>query len=177
MTYRKGLTLEQEYGLERAREIRQKLSEAKKGKPSPNKNKKFTEDHRKRLSLAYKGKKLTQGHKMKISLSMEGGNSSSFKKNDLRISKQNNPNWQGGISIGMNLLRRSSKMKFWRRSVLRRDKHICQECGIKEAHLNVHHEVYVNECIKLGMEELIFDIDNGTTLCKPCHQDFHRKEG
>lgn len=64
---RKGLSLEQEYGIERAKEIRKKQSDIKKGK-------RFSESTRKRMSESRSGvksynygKKMTQEQKQKIS--------------------------------------------------------------------------------------------------------------
>jgi len=52
----------------------------------------------------------------------------------------------------------------WKRSIFIRDEFTCQECGKKETFIQVHH-------IKSKQEYplLIWDIDNGITLCKECH--------
>lgn len=50
-----------------SKESRQKMSEAKKGKPSWNKGKKLSTIHKKNLAKSHKGKKLTENHKKKMS--------------------------------------------------------------------------------------------------------------
>lgn len=58
----------------------------------------------------------------------------------------------------------------WRKAVLERDFYTCQICGCKED-LHAHH-------IKHFAKEIDkrFDIDNGITLCKICHQEMHRRK-
>lgn len=65
--------------------------------------------------------------------------------------------------------RRSSKYKYWKKSVLERDNYICQQCGSK-GNLIVHH-------IKPFSidKEARFDINNGITLCQNCHKEVHQK--
>lgn len=64
--------------------------------------------------------------------------------------------------------RRSSKYKYWKKSVLERDNYICQECGSK-SNLVAHH-------IKPFSihKDARFDINNGITLCQNCHEEVHR---
>jgi hypothetical protein len=65
------------------------------------------------------------------------------------------------------------KLKEWSLIVKRRDKFICQKCKKKTKGFNccAHH-------IKSKKEfpELIFDINNGMTLCRSCHVAFHDQE-
>ena len=51
----------------RSEETRRKMSEAKKGKPSPNKGKPHSEEHRRKISEAMKGKTLSEETRRKIS--------------------------------------------------------------------------------------------------------------
>ena len=75
----------------------------------------------------------------------------------------NNPNYKGGRKI---------KIKHWEISVKRRDKYICQKCRkpVRGFHCKAHH-------IKPRKEypELIYDVDNGMTLCTSCHFSIHMK--
>ena len=62
--------------------------------------------------------------------------------------------------------------KKWRKQVYERDNYICQCCGKKGGNLNAHHLNGYN-WDKLNR----YNIDNGVTLCKECHKDFHDKYG
>jgi hypothetical protein len=55
----------------------------------------------------------------------------------------------------------------WRRLVFERDGYRCQECG-KAGGLHAHH---LKEWAK--HPELRFDVDNGVSLCPPCHAKRH----
>lgn len=57
----------------------------------------------------------------------------------------------------------------WRKAIFKRDGYICQVCNeLKSGNLNAHHIMGWNKYINLR-----FDIDNGITLCKKCHDEFH----
>lgn len=62
-------------------------------------------------------------------------------------------------------VRQSWAYKLWRKAVFERDNYTCQECGERGGNLNADH-------IKpfALYRELRFDIDNGRTLCVPCHR-------
>lgn len=61
-------------------------------------------------------------------------------------------------------LRTSKKYAEWRKAVFKRDNYTCQECGIVGGTLNADH-------IKRFADypELRLNVDNGRTLCVPCH--------
>ena len=63
--------------------------------------------------------------------------------------------------------------KKFRLDVLKRDKFTCQMCKKrgKKTRLNVHHIMKWSSASSLR-----FDIDNGITLCKKCHDSVHGKE-
>ncbi|MDD3906436.1 MAG: HNH endonuclease [Candidatus Omnitrophica bacterium] len=61
----------------------------------------------------------------------------------------------------------------WRSKVFKRDNYTCQSCGSKTK-LQAHHIKQV-----ILYPELIYDVDNGQTLCKDCHGEvpvLHRGE-
>ncbi len=62
----------------------------------------------------------------------------------------------------------------WRKSINERDRYTWQECGkvLDTKHLDAHHKMPV-----WFMKELQYDIDNGITLCKQCHQALHGSGG
>jgi len=74
-------------------------------------------------------------------------------------------NWQGGKSSEKKRFRELIEYKTWRNSVFGRDNYTCQECGQVGGDLNADH-------IKSFAfhEELRLDINNGRTLCVPCHR-------
>jgi len=63
---------------------------------------------------------------------------------------------------------RRGKHGAWSRAVISRDKATCQHCGAQGVELHAHHikpfETY---------PELRWDLDNGLTLCAPCHWKVH----
>lgn len=72
--------------------------------------------------------------------------------------------WKGGITPINEKIRKSLEYKIWRKSVFERDNYTCVWCGAK-GEINADH-------IKpfAYFPELRFAIDNGRTLCVPCHK-------
>lgn len=56
----------------------------------------------------------------------------------------------------------------WRKQVLMRDKYTCQNCGIKDVPLHAHHVLSFED-----FPDERNNIDNGLTLCIPCHYMEH----
>lgn len=123
------------------------------------------------------GRKLTQEHKDKIrAKSIFVGDRNPMKSIEMRrrFSEMkkgaNAPGWKGGVCAENELARKSIEYRLWRESVFKRDNFTCQECGIragkgKKVVLNADH-------IKRFAEypELRYAINNGRTLCAPCHR-------
>ena len=62
--------------------------------------------------------------------------------------------------------------KAWRSKVYQRDDYTCQKCSVRGGELQAHHIVgYRN-----NPDERV-SLDNGITLCKRCHGDFHHQYG
>ena len=80
-------------------------------------------------------------------------------------------NWKGGITDKNRLQRNSGNYKHWRRKVFERDEYTCMHCGQIGGILNAHH--IKPFCL---YPDLRFDVDNGITLCKKCHNKLHKKE-
>lgn len=59
----------------------------------------------------------------------------------------------------------------WRSRVNERDNYKCQCCG-SSSEIESHHKDGWNWCV-----ERRFDLDNGVTLCKLCHFNFHKRYG
>lgn len=63
--------------------------------------------------------------------------------------------------------RHRSGINTWRKLVLKRDDYTCQVCGSTESLIAHHLDGYKDN------SALATDVDNGVTVCKGCHIDFH----
>ena len=140
-------------GRQHSEETKKKISDAHKGV----KRKKFSEEHMRRMSESLKGRKFSKETRRKLS--------------DVQKGSLGN-NWQGGIASGNNKIRRGIEYRLWREAVFARDGWICQKTGIKGGCLRCHHIQNFSD-----HPELRFAIDNGITLSKKAHQEFHRIYG
>lgn len=88
------------------------------------------------------------------------------KRSDLskKFKGTGHPNWKGTTPKNK-LLRKTKEYRLWRESVYKRDNYTCQMCGMRGGELHADH-------IKpfAYFPELRFAIDNGRTLCAPCHR-------
>jgi hypothetical protein len=137
------------------------MNKDKIGKPSKLKGKNITEEHRKNISLSHiglntwmKGKKRTLETRLKISKSHKDKNLCKHNR-DINLAIRN------GIEI-----------RLWREAVFARDNWTCQKTGIKGGKLHSHHIQNFAQ-----YPELRFAIDNGITLSKEAHREFHKKYG
>lgn len=121
-----------------------------------------SDETRKAISLARTGKKMTQATKEKISKSKKGIPC-------LNKRGSSHHNWKGGITPEMVKIRGSIEMKLWRSSVFARDKFTCRWCGKRGVSLQADHIQKFST-----HPELRFAIDNGRTLCVPCHKLRHK---
>lgn len=122
------------------------------GRPSARKGVAMSNEQKIKLSKSHKGKKLTLEHRRKIS--------ESHKKNI-----ENHKWWKGGVTSRSQQIKNSFEYKQWRKAVFERDNYTCQHCDIRGAYIEADHIKP-----KSLFPNLIFDIDNGRTLCKPCHK-------
>lgn len=83
-----------------------------------------------------------------------------------------NASWKGGTTTGLRKLRVSMENKMWRKSCLERDDWTCQITGIRGGELAVHH---INNFAEYP--ELRFALDNGITMRKELHKEFHQIYG
>jgi 5-methylcytosine-specific restriction endonuclease McrA len=73
--------------------------------------------------------------------------------------------WRGGASTANHIIRQSAPYRRWRNAVLRRDRRTCLFCGVRDVPLNVDHiQPFA------FYPDLRFELDNGRTLCVPCHK-------
>lgn len=77
---------------------------------------------------------------------------------------ENSPAWKGGKSTQAEIIKGSVAYKEWRTAVFKRDGYTCQTCGKRGGVLEAHHIKP-----KCAFPDLVFDVDNGVTLCHDCH--------
>lgn len=87
-------------------------------------------------------------------------------------SGKNHPLWKGGITKENHKVRTSLEYKLWVKSCLERDNFTCQKTGQKGGELEVHHINNFSNFL-----ELRTSIENGITLSKISHKEFHKKYG
>ena len=143
------------YGKKHTKESIKKMRKAHKGCIGWNKGRKFPEEWRKNISKGRKGKYIGE----------------------------NNPNWKGGKTRDSLRIRTSVKYGNWRTSVFMRDNFTCQRCGQVGGKLEAHHIRRFSDILDDIASNLpqyilyegamiytpLWDIINGTTLCKKCH--------
>ncbi len=146
-----------------------------------NTGKKMTEDAKKKLSMARMGIKFSAETRKKMSAAKVGRKLSPETLRKLSISKRGDRswNWQGGITPLYHAIRRSFEYRQWLSDVFTRDDFTCQECGLRGCVLNAHH---IKEFVRIIKEydiktieqaracEELWNINNGITLCVPCHK-------
>lgn len=162
-------------------ETKQQISESLKGNIPWNKNKTgiFIGDKN-----PFYGKKHTEESINKMSESHKGcvspmkdkhhSEATKLKWSKIRTGKQkgaSNPAWKGGVTPLNKLIRRTKEYLKWAINIYKRDKYICQECGIKcNAGNIIAHHIYNFA----DFPELRFSINNGITLCRSCHIKYHK---
>src|SRR3990167_3553908 len=158
-------------GRKHTEESKKKMSEKLKGRT-------FSEETRKKFSLARLGthptletieklrnKIFTTEHRKNLSLANRGGNGS---------------NWKGGVTPLLDQIRILLEYKQWRKTIFERDNYTCQQCKQRGAELNVDHypktfaQIFYENNISslddaMNCQEF-WDINNGRTLCKDCHK-------
>lgn len=83
-----------------------------------------------------------------------------------------NHRWKGGITPIHNKIRASVEYKLWVNAVYSKDNFTCQKTGIRGGKLVAHHILNFS-----SSPELRFAIDNGVTLSKEAHEEFHKIYG
>lgn len=144
-------------------ETRQKISVSLRGRPG----RKQTEGAKRKISEARKGKPLSVEHRRKISLIRTGSHHTEATCKKMAEDRRGEKShlWKGGIYPKNLLIRCSAEYSKWRQSVFKRDDWTCKSCGAKGIQLNADHIKPFST-----HPELRFDINNGRTLCEPCHR-------
>ena len=160
-----------------SQKTREKLSILRKGKPHSaehnhkiylanigkphKKGYKHTEEAKRKIGLASKGNKHLLGHKQSIETRRKMG---------IKHKGENCHFWKGGVTPINKAIRASLEYKLWREAVFKRDNWTCVWC---KARCEKGKAVYLHaDHIKpfAYYPELRFSIDNGRTLCEPCHK-------
>jgi hypothetical protein len=85
-------------------------------------------------------------------------------------SKENNPNWRGGITPERQAFYSSLEWSDACKIVWDRDKGICQRCQNKKQKMHIHH------IFPFSVVELRTDPENLVLLCSECHGFVHSKK-
>jgi len=116
---------------------------------------------------------LTKSSGRKISQKLKGVPKSLEARINMSLGRprgKDHPNWKNGASSKHELIRKGINFTLWREAVFKRDNWTCQKCKIRGGlELHPHHVLNFSEYPKL-----MFIVDNGITLCKKCHKEFHR---
>jgi 5-methylcytosine-specific restriction endonuclease McrA len=92
----------------------------------------------------------------------------------LRNTGKNHPNFKPEITKEMreNRSRYDFNYRKWNHDVLERDNYTCQKCFKRGGELHAHHVLSWSEYPKER-----YNSDNGVTLCKTCHWNYHKEYG
>jgi hypothetical protein len=147
-----------------------------KGKTGVYQHKPNTKDHNIKIGLSLLGIKRSEESKLNYSKSKLGDKNPAYGKKAwnsgkefLQIKGDKNYNWKGGISK-LKIYKHYKNFEYinWRKQVFERDGWTCQKCGNKGVMLHPHHIKGYTE-----YPEARYVVDNGITLCVPCHHQTH----
>lgn len=141
------------------------------------------------MSAALKGKKLSKEHREKLAQAKIGTKQSpeqianrvasrrGYRHSEETLQKMHMAVVRARIARGADpevlvSLRTGTENRQWRESVFARDNWTCQYCKAKGVILHAHHIRNFSTA-----EDVRFSTDNGITLCKKHHCDFHKKYG
>ncbi len=163
---------------------RKNLSDALKGKPKSEEHKQHLRENHADMSgrnNSMFGKKrgpMTEEIKLKISNSMIGKNTWMKGKTGEKSTR-----WEGGITALNTQIRHSDQYLEWRVRIFKRDNYICHYCRKIGGDLEAHHIKRFSEIMKENnimsfnaslICEVLWDLNNGITLCKECHTETKR---
>jgi len=148
-----------------------------------NVGKKKSLETRKKIAISHLGKFHTLETKQKISITK--------KQKKCHVGKRNG-RWVDGRNTLRHAIRHIEEYKNWIKEVFKRDNYKCQYCGNSDSgNLQAHHLIPFKTLLSLFLnrnkdldikkdhfkllelaktDKQIFDVYNGITLCKECHQ-------
>jgi hypothetical protein len=148
--------------------IKEKMRLAKLGKPSVRKGKKHSEESKIKMRESSLGQVAwNKGLKGCYRQSKE-----TIAKRTAKMMGSDNPAWKGGVTSENSKIRCSIKLAEWREAVFIRDDWTCQKTGKKGGRLHAHHIQNFADKPKLRAS-----VDNGITLSREAHIEFHSRYG
>ena len=136
-----------------------------------------------KIRLTNLGQKRSVEACINVGNAARGRRHSLITKEKMRLShlREKGSNWQGGITRINLLIRNSSRCCRWREKVFERDNWTCQKCKYPKrgVELHAHHLKSFSDIIKdenirslddISLESELWNIENGRTLCVPCHK-------
>jgi hypothetical protein len=163
----KAILLAANVGRPLSDEHKAKLSAIRKGVPK-------TEEHKAKIAASKMGHEVSDEVRAKISLAEMGHHHSAKTRKKMSESRRGPDNnfWKGGITSPNTLIRNGTPYSDWRTLVFVRDDYTCQHCGQRGVSLEAHHM----DCFA-DLPEKRLDVNNGVTLCRECHREFHKGYG
>ena len=151
-------------------------------KPPSRLGRKHTSDSRERMRQSKLGHSHSAETRMAMSQTRTGAGNHFYGKTHSESARarmsarklgRKPPNWNPDRthSSEKHRLRSTREWKEWRGAVFARDRHTCMECGIVGGLLEPHHIIP----LRVSFDRL-FDLKNGITLCRACHQKTICKE-
>jgi len=150
-------------------EARKKISESRKGKPT-SLGVPCPEKKKRKIAKALRGKPTGRKPSQRV---IEAWIKSGA-KNLCHESGLAHPMWKGGLAKSRQARYKEPEYIEWHDKCLERDNYACQKCGARNGNgvnivLQVHHKIHFWE-----RPDLIYDLNNGITFCKSCHQKSHK---
>ena len=126
------------------------------------------EIEKRKKAIKKRNYKHSQETKLKLSLSKKGD-----KNPQTKMRGEISPFWKKEKTKEERLKdRKYNQYHEWRKNVYERDNYECRKCGVNNKTLNSHHIINYSD-----NKEKRLDINNGITLCKNCHSEFHKIYG
>lgn len=164
----------------RTDEIRKNMSNAKRGhKNCLGKHWKIKDTSKMHHSSYLKNKTFEECYGKEKAKELKENKSKFMKKRVGNISSH----WKGGITPLNHKIRTSFEYNDLVKKCMIRDNFTCQICGKKNVWLEIHHIKSFRDIIteyKINSWEcslkciILWDINNGVTLCKPCHAEINK---
>mgnify|MGYP001566087943 CR=1 FL=1 len=149
---------------------RAKIAEARRGKPTTL-GLACPPEKRRKIAQSLTGRTLSPEHRTAIAAGLQRLplEKRSRPPQNTHLVGPAHPNWRGGHSPARAYDYRTLEYRAWRTAVLSRDDWTCQDCHCRGGKLHAHH------LQPWGPHpELRYVVENGVTLCPPCHKTRHR---